>query len=745
MSNDYCDACTAVAQQLIDILENRRCEQTTTELESNESRILFGTVEEVLSRDACPSCRQLQAEMNRWEAEYDWPKPGRHLIQILDDPSPSRPIYIRASDPGSPEKEHILMNLFFSEPAGPYDTWGRTFDAHMIDMGLIDGWMECCAKTHTRHCSARIADQLHPADLSGQILLYDAQDQCLRYRPLQDTKYMALSYVWGQVNTFRTVLRDLDNLMEPGSIRCDNQDLAIPQTIRDTMRLARRLGIRYLWVDSLCIVQDGPHKMEDLDRMAGIYASAYLVVISDGPDANFGLLGIDDDAKPRNRPCRPLHLPGITCLMDDHRIPPKRPRTWSKRGWTFQEALFSGRVLNFDIEGTVLWRCPTATWYEKMVLPTESLKWAEDHPTERSGDWLYFGFSELNFSWPDMRRWCVIAEQYYERELTFDYDAHNALAGTISVVSQTCPGGFIWGLPEYFLDIYLLWDLYWSVESGPPRRRDCREIPSWSFLGWKGGSLDTFWWRFSMDYTFIDDMTDGYGRDVAVWPVVEWQAKDEESGELRPIQNHYYLGRGRATEEPPPPGWNKHRIAETGEYYFTHDSVGEDTAFAYPILLPSDRGPPTRSQNSSHLHFRTKRSTLRLGTEPWARHRAFGARQASLVDDSGQWAGEIRLPISESMAKDEPLDRRVELIAVAEGQVRNDSFPKEYPRYIRYIIPPLPEWEREDRPKDGEVYEFYFVLWIEWDDGVAYRKALGRVDKRAWSKLPLEEIDVVLG
>ncbi|KAE9364341.1 hypothetical protein N431DRAFT_473935 [Stipitochalara longipes BDJ] len=40
---------------------------------------------------------------------------------------------------------------------------------------------------------------------------------------------------------------------------------------------------------------------------------------------------------------------------------------------------------------------------------------------------------------------------------------------------------------------------------------------------------------------------------------------------------------------------------------------------------------------------------------------------------------------------------------------------------------------------------FYNVLWVEWDDGIAYRKAVGRVVKDAWEKQDLEEIEVGLG
>jgi hypothetical protein len=50
----------------------------------------------------------------------------------------------------------------------------------------------------------------------------------------------------------------------------------------------------------------------------------------------------------------------------------------------------------------------------------------------------------------------------------------------------------------------------------------------------------------------------------------------------------------------------------------------------------------------------------------------------------------------------------------------------------------------EDQPRKGP-YEFYNVLWIEWEDGIAYRKGVGRVEKNMWEAQPLERIDVTLG
>lgn len=67
--------------------------------------------------------------------------------------------------------------------------------------------------------------------------------------------------------------------------------------------------------------------------------------------------------------------------------------------------------------------------------------------------------------------------------------------------------------------------------------------------------------------------------------------------------------------------------------------------------------------------------------------------------------------------------------------------------YEGYGASVIDEWYAAERPKGSvlEKYEYYNVLWVEWKDGIAYRKALGRVMKSAWEAQELEWIDLVLG
>jgi hypothetical protein len=267
--------------------------------------------------------------------------------------------------------------------------------------------------------------------------------------------------------------------------------------------------MRYAWIDSLCIVQDGYDLQEQLNGVAAIFASTYLTVIWNGSDANCGLLGVGLGSKSRDTPCPIIKLPDMHCVFKDNFVPSNRTKVWETRAWTFQEGLFSRRLLIFDSAGMLT--CPRVFWYDENEQPSEDIQWVNKNPAQTHSDWRYVGLSTLTPGWPDMTRWCVLAEEYYTRELSFDSDAANAIAGLLAFMSQITPGGFFHGLPEMFFDVFLLWDV-----TGNSQRLDCDSIPSWSYLGWKGGYLDTFWWRFSMDHTFVDQPDEGFGHDCEV-------------------------------------------------------------------------------------------------------------------------------------------------------------------------------------------------------------------------------------
>lgn len=67
------------------------------------------------------------------------------------------------------------------------------------------------------------------------------------------------------------------------------------------MGLVKKLSFRFLWVDSLCIVQDDQVSLNNhLEHMHAIYANSYMTIVAaDGLDAEYRLRGIQGIATPR--------------------------------------------------------------------------------------------------------------------------------------------------------------------------------------------------------------------------------------------------------------------------------------------------------------------------------------------------------------------------------------------------------------------------------------------------------------
>lgn len=768
MKRTHCKSCKKVAKQLKDVISTRRRGQPFEVPDPDESSstpilTIFGTVGEISKRKNCLSCSDLSKEFTRWEATDDWTRDDNLAVGVGIDFSPSYPtlepqqqsLYLLVIDPAKGYGRSYLENLYLLEKGAPHDECGRVIDRHEVSFELIKGWLHCCDSTHGEQCTtSRLTNRLAPDARPSKLLLVDLERYCLFYGTLTD-KYAALSYVWGQVNTLRTTNANIQDFLKPGSLDFVNGDLHIPQTVRDFMRLAVRLGIRYAWVDSLCIVQDGSDLQQQLNGMAAIFCSAYLTIVSEGPDADSGIIGVGGGGKPRDRPSYMLRLPDMTCVLDDNTIAPNDPQIWQQRAWTFQEGLFSRRLLAFDIFGIVSWVCPRHIWAEIEQRPSEALDWVSRGPAEGSIDWRYLGLSKLNFTWPDMRRWCELIEEYASRELSFATDGMNAIAGLISVMETVSQGGFFYGLPELFFDTFLLWDV---AEDRTMERREASRLPSWSFFGWETGplaGLDLFWWRFSMDHLFLDDPEHGYGSDCQIGSIVDWY-KESHTSSLVQIANQFHICRSQWAEQPPD-GWTKHYPKGKGEAFFMHDSIDDYQKFRYPITLPQTGASSNNDGFSGRLRFKAKRGWLKIAdlVEPGTGRESeyesdsegLSATNVSLVDDLGAWCGIIRLPqrevygftLPDIVEKKAPL----ELIAVATGKVANDSFPKHSDTHGSYRRD-IPEWDCEERPKDTPVYLFYFVLCIEWREGIAKRRGLGRVEKAAWERLPLEEIDVVL-
>ncbi len=175
----------------------------------------------------------------------------------------------------------------------------------------------------------------HPADEISAFRLIDVVENRL-VRGVSKSKYAALSYVWGRVEFIRTLKENVDHLEQLGALKLPEFRERIPGTIRDAMQVVQEIGLRYLWVDSMCIVQDDDTggKAEAISKMDLVYGAAFVTIIAaTGEDAYAGLPGV----RPGTRGCRqPIEeiMPGLRLAFKPIYQQQLKHSVYHTRGWT---------------------------------------------------------------------------------------------------------------------------------------------------------------------------------------------------------------------------------------------------------------------------------------------------------------------------------------------------------------------------------------------------------------------------
>jgi hypothetical protein len=113
----------------------------------------------------------------------------------------------------------------------------------------------------------------------------DNHDLCLATTQNCFGKYMILSHCWGESQPLTTTSKTIRQ--RETNIAFDN----LPKTFRDAVTVTRELGIRYLWIDCLCIIQGDKDDWElESSRMADVYSNSYLnIAATEAKDCNGGL------------------------------------------------------------------------------------------------------------------------------------------------------------------------------------------------------------------------------------------------------------------------------------------------------------------------------------------------------------------------------------------------------------------------------------------------------------------------
>ncbi|KAF2117951.1 heterokaryon incompatibility protein-domain-containing protein [Lophiotrema nucula] len=324
-------------------------------------------------------------------------------------------------------------------------------------------WIKSCTSKHALCNSLRDSSTWYPSRLLD-IGLPDTKTMCLicTGETSVDGHYITLSHCWG-MNEF---IHLTDSNIDAFKQRVPTSEF--PQTFQDTIVVARRLNIRYIWIDSLCIIQQQPSKADwrkESPQMGKVYANAFCnIAATASEDGTKGLFRARNPA--RAFPAAFNHestkrMVAITLWDDWEKRVVESPLI--RRGWVFQERLLSPRILHFARD-EMLWEC------------------CELRATERHPDGIPFHFAKNNdkgglysilslakvstanhregtSAQVILHQWIGLLQEYSKTSVTYTDDKLVAIAGLAKMVHAVLDVGYVAGMWNMYLPQQLLWRL----------------------------------------------------------------------------------------------------------------------------------------------------------------------------------------------------------------------------------------------------------------------------------------------
>jgi hypothetical protein len=372
---------------------------------------------------------------------------------------------------------------FYSHATNSEESWNR-----------VRQWLKICTDTHTKCPSTLNEDRLYPARLldvgsssddGGRLRLVLTEEEEV------EGHYMTLSHCWGKDQFITLKMTNIEKLRKGIDL------LSLPQTFRDAMAITRKIGIRYLWIDSLCIIQDSEEDwLVESACMDTFYMNSFLNIGATG--AHDGREGLFRERDP-DEVYRPIiYKPDCKKHQNIYQQPYRliEPSFMERnflnepllqRAWVFQERFLSPRMLHFGSK-QLFWECN-----EMNVCETFPLYQVHETP----GASLYRLKSEIqsesdpeSFSakWYGCRLWYQIVKEYTSKDLTRGSDKLIALSG---VARQFANHSLKLDVndPKYYAGVWgsdFPRGLLWRTEDRSARRATKYRAPSWSWASLDG-------------------------------------------------------------------------------------------------------------------------------------------------------------------------------------------------------------------------------------------------------------------
>ena len=346
--------------------------------------------------------------------------------------------------------------------------------------------------------------------------------------------YLTLSHCWGQNEVIKLTTATIADMRDGISIT------KLPRLYRDAITVCQNLEIRYLWIDSLCIIQGQELDWSrEIAAMGEIYSNALCnIEAADAADVFGRLFFLRNPTRVTPFPVilqlqkddpRPFYLIDLSVQLDND----KTAVPLLKRAWMLQEQLLAKRSIVYS-KTQVHWVCrtqeasemfpkavpdfrhgPDLLFHSSRLRPLNCLKSmiASKNPIYFS-HWSYNpgpSTSPMEHFWFS---WRSIVLDYTSRYLTLEKDKLAAIAGVASVIQSKTEMQYVAGMwnSRWFIEYDLCWRVSGRADNQPPFRPSKYRAPTWSWASVEG----IISYEYKKDHDLAGDNQLAFVEDVKI-------------------------------------------------------------------------------------------------------------------------------------------------------------------------------------------------------------------------------------
>ncbi|SPJ92121.1 uncharacterized protein FTOL_13665 [Fusarium torulosum] len=527
----------------------QRCEICDDLLSSDQ---YWKKIEMAELRDKCGFCQLLKSATARL---------ARQSTYISLSISKNEPIIVKGFRTGAHHSQGDISAtssfILFSQDKprlipdlgtlGPYSAFTE-LDA---SVSFINKQLSECRMQH------KTCNRNNKSPLPTRVVSIGSSDSDMRLVEMKDVSapYVTLSHCWGDKQPVKTTLSNL-----AGMTKAIDMD-TLPVVFQQAISIVRKLKVEYIWIDSLCIIQDSQPDWElESSQMCDYYERSYITLsTATSPNSTIPFLGL------RDQRWLPIELELATPEGNEYIYAQQMATTPNEKGklfsraWAWQESAMSTRVVSFT-PSELIWECSSHTVPERYIpdlvasdrlgisrelanlrfhlnpsFHRETSDQSDTDTTEKNDDndthsgtntpsptpWkecqpsssssssnssLVPSYDEaymMNYIW-DM--WDNLVETYSRRELTYITDKLPALSGVASRVQEVTQSRYIAGMWED----NLAYNLCWAIVDSPQGIAALPAeyvAPSWSWASVQGGveaMIERTIQKFEPDITIIE-------------------------------------------------------------------------------------------------------------------------------------------------------------------------------------------------------------------------------------------------